>query len=99
MTRRSRRATFIGEVLERFNFRVEIRGDLVIGRIKKCPRKIMEQKLWMLGSLVAYTRQLDVQMHEDADMEKHTQLFCQQTLARLQERTEDGLLPIESQPP
>ncbi|MCX5882851.1 MAG: hypothetical protein NTU74_13930 [Deltaproteobacteria bacterium] len=30
VTRRSRRARFIGEVLERFNFRVEIRGDLVV---------------------------------------------------------------------
>ncbi|WP_028325345.1 PEP/pyruvate-binding domain-containing protein [Desulfatirhabdium butyrativorans] len=99
MTRRSRRAGFIGEVLERFNFRVEIRGDLVIGRIKKCPRKIMEQKLWMLGSLVAYTRQLDVQMHEDADMEKHKQSFCQRILARLQEESQsNSLQPITHNP-
>ncbi|MFH0997003.1 MAG: PEP/pyruvate-binding domain-containing protein [Pseudomonadota bacterium] len=75
VTRRSRRARFIGEVLERFNFRVEIRGDLVVGRIKKLDPAAMYEKVKMLGSLVAYTRQLDVQMHSDENIADHVTDF------------------------
>jgi pyruvate,water dikinase len=75
VTRRSRRARFIGEVLERFNFRVEIRGDLVVGRIKKLDPAAMYEKVKMLGCLVAYTRQLDVQMHSDENIADHVTDF------------------------
>ena len=75
VTRRSRRARFIGEVLERFNFRVDIRGDLVVGRIKKLDRDIMIEKITIIGCLVAYTRQLDVQMNSDDDIHQHVSDF------------------------
>jgi pyruvate,water dikinase len=75
VTRRSRRARFIGEVLERFNFRVEIRGDLVVGRIKKLDSAAMYEKVKMLGCLVAYTRQLDVQMHSEENIADHVTDF------------------------
>ena len=75
VTRRSRRARFIGEVLERFNFRVEIRGDLVVGRIKKLEKDAMIEKITMIGCLVAYTRQLDVQMNSDDDIHQHVSDF------------------------
>jgi pyruvate, water dikinase len=77
--RRSRRASFIGEVLERFNFRVEIRGDLVVGRIKKLDAAAMYEKVKMLGCLVAYTRQLDVQMHSDENITQHVTDFLQRS--------------------
>ncbi len=63
--RRSRRASFIAEILKRHDFRVEIRGDLVIGRLKKLPQDVMRYKLALLGALVSYTRQLDVLMNHD----------------------------------
>lgn len=75
LTRRSRRARFIGEVLARWGFRVEIRGDLVVGRMKKRSRPRMERKLRMLGALVAYTRQLDVQLVSDEEVVRHLDRF------------------------
>ncbi|MBW2107664.1 MAG: pyruvate, water dikinase, partial [Deltaproteobacteria bacterium] len=65
VVRRSRRASFIAEILKRHDFRTEIRGDLVIGRLKKLPQDAMRYKLALLGALVSYTRQLDVLMNND----------------------------------
>jgi pyruvate,water dikinase len=63
--RRSRRARFIRDILARNDFRVDIRQDLVVGRIKKLSAKRMVEKILLLGQLVAFTRQLDVQMGSD----------------------------------
>ena len=41
LMRRSRRAKFIAEVLEQFDFRVEVHGDLVVGGLKKNSRERM----------------------------------------------------------
>jgi pyruvate, water dikinase len=84
--RRSRRAKFIGEILERFNFRVEIRGDLVVGRIKKLGRPQMEEKMWLIGCLVGYTRQLDIRMNSDERLDQCVDDFMQRT-AKQQEQT------------
>lgn len=73
--RRSRRAQFIATVLEHFDFRVEIHGDLVVGRLKKLSRERMEVRMRMLGGLVGYTRQLDARMHTDKDIEEHARTF------------------------
>lgn len=73
--RRSRRAQFIAQVLAYFDFRVEVHGDLVIGRIKKLSRPRMSERVRILGGLVGYTRQLDAQMHSDKDVAMHVQQF------------------------
>jgi pyruvate,water dikinase len=73
--RRSRRARFIATVLEHFDFRVEVHGDLVVGRLKKLSRDRMAIRMRMLGGLVGYTRQLDARMHTDEDIRTHAQAF------------------------
>jgi len=77
IVRRSRRARLIAAILERLNFRVELRGDLVVGRIKKLERAIMEEKLWMLGGLVSYTRQLDIRLDNDEQVDQFLQDFTE----------------------
>mgnify|MGYP001224243575 CR=1 FL=1 len=73
--RRSRRAKFVAEVLERFDFRVEIHGDLVVGRVKKLDSARMSRRLRMLGGLVGYARQLDARMHSERDVSRHVRTF------------------------
>lgn len=73
--RRSRRARFIAAVLAHFDFRVEIHGDLVIGRLKKLSRPRMSERMQVLGALVGYTRQLDARMHTDKDVASHVRIF------------------------
>ena len=64
-SRRSMRVKFIHMILEKFDFRVESHGDLVVGRFKKAPRSRMVGKMKMIGGLIGYTRQLDVQMNSE----------------------------------
>jgi len=73
--RRSRRATFIHEMLSRQNFNVDLRGDLVIGRVKKLSPRLMLRKMRILGNLVGFTRQLDVRMTSDAQVDKFSREF------------------------
>ncbi|MGB5232308.1 MAG: PEP/pyruvate-binding domain-containing protein [Desulfoprunum sp.] len=75
--RRSRRAACIARVLEHFDFRVEIHGDLVVGRLKKQAPSRMRDRMRMLGALLCYTRQLDAQMHSDRDVACHAADFIQ----------------------
>ena len=82
-SRRSRRARFIYETLAQSNFNVDLRGDLVIGRIKKLERTMMEEKMFLLGQLVGFTRQLDVKMINDQQIDHFIKQFAQ--LAKLEE--------------
>jgi pyruvate,water dikinase len=68
MIRRSRRARLLADILLQNDFRVDVRGDLVLARIKKLPKERMEEKIRLLGSLVAFTRQLDVRMISDEEI-------------------------------
>ncbi len=68
ISRRSRRARLLAEILAKSDFRIDIRGDLVIARIKKLDLKMMEEKMQVLGLLVAFTRQLDVKMNHEQEV-------------------------------
>jgi pyruvate,water dikinase len=69
LNRRSRRAKFLGEVLASHDFRVELHGDLVVARIKKLDERSMRQRLYLLGLLVGFTRQLDVKMVSEGQVD------------------------------
>jgi pyruvate,water dikinase len=83
--RRSRRAKFIYEALAQNDFNVDLRGDLVIGRIKKLNPELMEQKMALLGQLVGFTRQLDVQMSGDMEIVRYKKEF--EELSRVDKNT------------
>lgn len=75
--KRSRRAQLLANILVQNDFRVEVRGDLVVARIKKLSTEIMQTKLHLLGVLVAFSRQLDVQMLSDQHIQLYTDTFNQ----------------------
>ncbi len=68
--RRSRRVEFIAQILEKNDFRVDLHGDLVVARVKKLVPEAMQKKVHTIGQLVAFTRQLDVQMNSDQQIER-----------------------------
>ena len=86
--RRSRRARCIALILERLDFRVEVHGDLVVGRIKKLPPARMREKMLVLGGLIGYTRQLDVCLHCDEDINRHAEEFLQRITPLLEVRND-----------
>jgi pyruvate,water dikinase len=65
--RRSRRAQLLSEILERFDFLVETKGDLVIGRLRILDFPILKERMHMLGRLIGFTRQLDVALRSEED--------------------------------
>jgi pyruvate, water dikinase len=85
ISRRARRARCIGKILERADFRVELHGDLVVGRLKKFDKESMRAKLRLLGGLVGFTRQLDVRMSREDD----PHCFAEEFLAAIKPVMED----------
>ena len=73
--RRSRRAKFLGQVLTHYDFVVEVKGDLVVARIRKISKTMMGDRLAMLGRLIGYARQLDVRMKSDENVDGFTREF------------------------
>jgi pyruvate,water dikinase len=73
--RRSRRATFIARLLTNWDFSVNQQGDLVVARVKKLTLERMLEKIYFLGMLTAFTRQLDVKMVSDAHIDNYVAEF------------------------
>ncbi|MFH1723311.1 MAG: PEP/pyruvate-binding domain-containing protein [Elusimicrobiota bacterium] len=86
ITRRSRRARLLQEILERNDFAVEMKGDLVVSRTKKMEPREMEKRLLMLGRLIGFTRQLDVLLRSDEDIDKHVERFESKFASPAEER-------------
>lgn len=72
---RRRRAELIRAVLESMNFRVTQQDDLVVGKLKVGEARAMAHALTRIGELTGFTRQLDVNMASDADVESFAALF------------------------
>ncbi|MFZ5450973.1 MAG: hypothetical protein ACOZF2_03730 [Thermodesulfobacteriota bacterium] len=64
--RRVRRAKLIALVLERLGFELEIHKDVVRARFRKRPAAETEERLDLLGRLMAYVRQMDMLMSDDS---------------------------------
>lgn len=86
VTRRSRRAALLCSILEKSSFKVEVKGDLVVARVKKMSRERTEELLVLLGRLIGFARQLDVLMKDDADIDRHFDRFMGQQ-QDIQEKT------------
>jgi pyruvate,water dikinase len=76
-SRRQRRAQLLAEVLAKYDFWTEVRGDLVVGRIKKLPAAKMIKKMRLLGRLVSFSRQLDVRMQQDEQIGVYLREFLE----------------------
>ncbi len=73
--RRNRRARYIGKVLRRLGFRVEITEDHLFASLDKGPCRLFEDKLVLLGRLMVTTRQMDMLMFSDAVVDWYADEF------------------------
>jgi pyruvate,water dikinase len=77
VTRRTRRASLLSEILEHFGFVVTQKGDFVVGRLAGPPMDLVEQRLPMLGRLIGFSRQLDILLRDDAVVHRLAESFVQ----------------------
>lgn len=75
LRRRALRATLLGRILESFDFMVDSKGDLVIGRIKKMSQEAMVTRMQMIGRLIGYTRQLDIVLSTEETVDVYVERF------------------------
>jgi pyruvate, water dikinase len=76
------RAILIKEILEKLNFRVTVRGDLVVARLKKLPEDKALEILQEIGRLIGFTRQLDTQMRSEQSVAESLNDFFRETSSR-----------------
>jgi len=74
-TKRKRRARLISAILTGLYFKVDRTGDLVIAKARNLDALRMERALARLGELISFTRQLDVQMRDEAAIERFFEQF------------------------
>ena len=70
-TRRSRRTLLLSEILSHYDFLCELHGDIIVARLKRMDKESMLNRLFLLGLLVGFTRQLDVKMINDTKINEY----------------------------
>jgi phosphoenolpyruvate synthase/pyruvate phosphate dikinase len=77
ITRRSRRAQLLAQILSKYHFKVDTMGDLVVAKILHLPPEEIGRRLYILGLLIGFTRQLDIQLRSDEDIPQFMESFFQ----------------------
>lgn len=75
LAKRSRRLELISRILKEDGFAGKVKGDLLIGRLAGIPRDEMELVLDRTGRLIAFARQLDAVLQDDAELERCRRRF------------------------
>ena len=75
--RRIMRTKFVGELLERYHFKVDIREDALFARLEAEAKDYLLSRLRILGYLTIHTRQLDMIMLNEADVQYYAEKFIQ----------------------
>jgi len=75
--RRIRRTKFVGEILERYHFKVDVKEDALFARLEGEAKDYMLSRLRILGYLTIHTRQLDMIMLNDTDVQYYAEKFAQ----------------------
>ncbi len=90
ITRRSRRAQVLADILSGYHFKVTIKGDLVVARILHLPKEEIQLRLQDLGRLIGFTRQLDIQLRKDSDIAETVAAFFGQHAQRTDVASMEG---------
>jgi pyruvate, water dikinase len=73
--RRSRRALLISKILKHLEFRVDLKGDLIRGELKKYDQARIQEKLDQLGRMLGSVRLLDMVLSDDGQVDWYVEEF------------------------
>jgi pyruvate,water dikinase len=75
MRRKAVRAKLLADVLQHYDFRVELRSDSLLARVKKQSTEYLGRRLQILGYLTLHARQLDMVMNRPNAVEQYKEKF------------------------
>jgi pyruvate, water dikinase len=75
VTRRTRRARLLAEILKPQGFKTELSGELIVGRLQGVPQPLCEDRLRMVGRLIGFSRQLDILLRDDETVDRLVDAF------------------------
>jgi pyruvate,water dikinase len=88
---RSLRVQLIGAVLEKMGFQVTLKGDLLEASISRYDRESLEEKLDLLGRLLASSRLLDMNITDQEQIERAVAAFFRGEYDLLMQREDSGM--------
>jgi pyruvate,water dikinase len=77
ISKRSRRIQLIADILKEYGFNIMTKGDLIIARLANIGQDEMVAILDQAGRLIAFTRQLDAMLHDDASVDLYRKHFLE----------------------
>ena len=77
VARRARRARLLAAILARQQFKTDLAGELVIGRLQGVSQTDCEERLRMVGRLIGFSRQLDITLRDDLVVDRLVDAFLQ----------------------
>ncbi len=77
LTQRAHRLTFIRQVLERFGYEIQIKGDMLDASFMRMPADDTIRALHVLGLVLAVTRLMDVKLEDAQDAQREASTFLQ----------------------
>ena len=75
--RKVRRAHFIGEILEHYDFQTRVREDAMFARMDNYEQEFLKERLYILGYLLMHTRQLDMIMSNESVVARYREKIIQ----------------------
>lgn len=78
LKRKAVRARLLADILQRYDFRIELQSDALLARIKKESTAYLEQRLQILGYLTLHARQLDMIMNQPGAVEQYREKFIRE---------------------
>ncbi len=75
LKRKAIRARLLADILEQYDFSIELKSDALLARIKKKPAAYLESRLMVLGYLTLHARQLDMVMNQPGAVARYKERF------------------------
>jgi pyruvate,water dikinase len=76
--RKAVRTRLLADILLEYDFRIELRSDSLLARVKKRSVKFLEQRLQVLGYLTLHARQLDMVMDQPGAVDQYREKFLRE---------------------
>ncbi len=90
MRRKAVRAKLLADILQQYDFRIELRSDSLLARLKKQPMDYLKKRLRILGYLTLHARQLDMVMNQPEAVVQYREKFLTDIEEMLLRETESG---------